>query len=92
MTSGPPADRVVPAMENAEGLGVKIWSAMVYALLGLYGRVGRLIIELPIASNPDGPRLMIVLSIVVAGPPAEMVVLIIGNAEGLGVKVWSAMV
>lgn len=29
VTAGPPAERVVPAMENAEGLGVNVWSAMV---------------------------------------------------------------
>ena len=31
VTAGPPAEMVVPAMENAAGLGVNTWPATVYA-------------------------------------------------------------
>ena len=44
------------------------------------------------ASAPDWPRLMMVPSIVTAAPPAEMMELIMGKAEGLGVNVWPAIV
>lgn len=47
---------------------------------------------LPMASAPDRPRLMMVPSIVAAGPPAEMMVLAMGKAEGFGVNVWPATV
>ena len=49
-------------------------------------RSGMMMLE-PRRSVPDGWRVMIVPSIVTAGPPAETVVPAMENAEGLGVKV-----
>ena len=46
----------------------------------------------PMSKIPDGWRLITVPSTVAADPPAEMMVLAIGNAEGFGVKVWLAAV
>ncbi len=91
--AGPPAERTVPAMGKADGLGVKVWPATVYTLLeGGSDRLGRSIVELPITRAPDGSRLMRVPSILTAGPPAETVVPATGNAEGFGVNVWPATV
>ena len=92
VAAAPPAERIVPAIGNAEGLGVNFGSATVYALLGVYVRLGRSIVEPPIANAPDGPRLMVVPSIVTAEPPTEMVVPAIEKAEGFGVNVWPAIV
>lgn len=85
VTAGPPAEMVVPAIVRAEesGLSVNVWPASVYVL----PRGRRLVVELPIAKAPDGPRLMTVPPIVRAGPPADMVVPAIENEEGSGVKV-----
>ena len=33
VTAGPPAETMLAAMENAEGLGVNVWPATVYTLL-----------------------------------------------------------
>ncbi len=52
VTAGPPAETVVPAMEKAVGFGVNVWPATVYALLGVYDKVGRSTVELPIANAP----------------------------------------
>ena len=87
VTAGPPAESMVPAMGNAEGFGVNVWPATVYALSGVYGESGRTTVELPIANAPDRPRLMTVPLTVIAGPSAEMVVPAIRNAEGFGVKI-----
>ena len=93
VAAGPPAEMMVLAMGKAEGLGVKVWSATVYTLLGEGSdRLGRSTVELPIASTPEGPRLIIVLSTVTAEPPAETMVPAIKNAVGFGVKVWPATV
>ena len=46
----------------------------------------------PMSKIPDGWRLTNVPFTVAAGPPAEMMVLAMGNAEGFGVKVWPATV
>ena len=35
VAAGPPTEMVVPATEKAEGLGVKVWPATVYALPGV---------------------------------------------------------
>ena len=87
VAAGPPAERIVPAIGNAEGLGVNVWSATVYALLGVYVRLGRSTVEPPIANAPDGPRLIVVPSTVTAGPSTEIVVPAMEKADGFGVKV-----
>lgn len=51
--AGPPAETVVPAMENVEGLGVNVWPATVYVLLGqISDRVRRDTVLLPISIAP----------------------------------------
>ena len=82
---GPPAEIVVPSMENAVGLGVKTWPPMVYAV-GEASLTGRDIMLPPMFKMPDGPRLIDVPSTVTPGPPAEMVVPSIEKAVGLGVN------
>lgn len=86
VAAGPPAEMVVPTMVNAVGFGVNVWLAITYTLLE--GR--RSMVELPIANEPDGPRLIAVPSTIIAGPPAEMTVPAMEKAEGFGVKVWPA--
>ena len=81
---GPPAVRVVPSIEKAVGLGVKVWPAMVYTDRG--------IVLLPITSSPSGWRRMGIPEMVTPGPPAVMVVPSMEKAVGLGAKVWPAMV
>lgn len=46
----------------------------------------------PMTRLPDGPRLMIVPSMVAAGPSAKIVVPAMENAEGFGVNIWPATV
>ena len=82
---GPPAEIVVPSMENAVGLGVKTWAPIVYAV-GETSLTGRDIVLPPISKMPEAPSLIGVPSIVIPGPPAEMVVPSIEKAVGLGVK------
>ena len=41
----------------------------------------------PMSRVPEGRRLMMVPFMVAAGPPAEMMVLAMGKAEGFGVNV-----
>ena len=54
----PPAERVVPSIEKAVGLGVKTWPATVYALVGgLSDGLEREMVSLPIDRIPDWPRL-----------------------------------
>ena len=72
--AGPPAEITVPAMVNAEGLGVNLCPPTVYTSLGVSDSVGRWTVEPPIAKAPDWPRLMMVPSIVAAGPPSETMV------------------
>lgn len=80
VTAGPPAEIVSPATATAEESNVKVWPAVVY--------VGRtLMVELPMTSTPDGPRLTTVPLTVTAGPPADKEVPAMGKAEGFGVKV-----
>lgn len=67
VAAGPPAETIVPAMAKAEGLGVNLWPATVYASSGVPDNVGRSTVELPMASSPDRPRLSIVPLIVTAG-------------------------
>ena len=83
---GPPADIVVPSMENAVGLGVKTWAPMVYAV-GETSLTGRDIVLPPISKMPEDPNLIGDPSTVIPGPPAEMVVPSIEKAVGLGVKI-----
>ena len=59
---------------------------------GVGDGVMREIVVLPIASAPDRSRLMVVPSTVIAGPPAEIMLSAMENAEGFGVKVWPATV
>ena len=60
---GPPAVRVVPAIEKAVGSGVKVWPATVRA-------VGdRCTVLLPMSSIPEAPRLMRVPAILIPGLP-----------------------
>lgn len=93
VTAGPPAEMVVPSIENAEGSGVNVSPATVYTLLGkASGGVGREMVLLPISKAPFWPRLMMVPLIVTAGPSAEMTVPATEKAEGSGVKVWPATV
>lgn len=81
---GPPAVRVVPAIEKAVGLGVKIWLAIVRA-------VGeRFIVLLPIFRIPEVSRLMLVPEMVIPGLPGETVVPAILKPEGFAVKVCPA--
>ena len=92
VTAGPFAERVVPAIEKAVGLGVNTWPATVYACAanGVDNGFVREIVVLPIANAPDLSRLMAVPATVTAGPPAETIVPATEKAEGLGVKVWPA--
>ena len=93
VAAGPPAEMMVLAMRKAEGLGVKVWPATVYTLLGEGSdTLGRSTVELSIARTPEVSRLMIVPSTVIAGSPAETTVPAIENAVGFGVKVWPATV
>ena len=93
VAAGPPAEMTMLAIGKADGLGVKVWPATVYTLLGEESeRLGRSTVELPIASAPNGSRLIIVPLTMTAEPPAETMVPAIGNAEGFGVNVWSATV
>ena len=71
-------------------LVVNVWPPAVVNVL-LSGR-RRLMIELSMANTPDGPRPTAVPLIVTAGPPADMVVPAMGNAEGFAVKIWSPTV
>lgn len=93
VAAGPPAEMMVLAMGKAEGLGVKACPATVYTLLGEGSEsCGRSIVEFPMASTPEGSRLIIVPSTVIAESPAETTVPAIENAVGFGVKVWPATV
>ena len=85
ITPGPPAEIVVPSMENAVGLGVKTWAPTVYEV-GETSLTDSDIVLPPISKMPEGPKLIGVPSTVIPGPPAEMVVPSIENAVGLGVK------
>ena len=81
---GPPAVRVVPAIEKAVGFGVNVWLAIVRA-------VGdRLIVLLPMFRIPEGFRLMLVPEMVMPGLPGERVVLAILKPEGFAMKVCPA--
>ncbi len=53
--AGPFAEMVVPAIEKAEGFGVKVWSATMKASVaeGVDGGVVREMVVLPIANAPD---------------------------------------
>ena len=55
VTAGPPAEIVVPAVEKAEGLWVKVWPATIDALtaLGIDDGVGSKIVVLPKTSSPE---------------------------------------
>lgn len=54
VAGGPPAEIIVLAMGKAEGFGVNVWPAIVYTLLGEGSdRLGRSMVELPMASTPD---------------------------------------
>ncbi len=92
--AGPFAEMVVPAIEKAEGFGVKVWSATVKASVaeGVDAGVVREIVVLPIANAPDRSRLIVVPSTEIAGPPAEIIVPAIEKPEGFGMKVWPAIV
>ena len=81
VTPGPPAVRVVPAIEKAVGLGVNVWLAIVRA-------VGdRFIVPLSMVRIPEVPRLMSVPEMVRAGLPGEKVVSAMLKPEGFAVKV-----
>ncbi len=83
----PPAESVVPAIEKPVGLGVKTSLPIVTAFGGV-ACVGNASVLLPITSPaPEGCKLTNVPATVTPGPPAEMVVPAIENAEGLGVKI-----
>ena len=62
MTAGPPALTMVPAIEKAEGFGVKVWPAT--AITGVADGFAREIVLLPIAKTPDLSRLIVVPSTV----------------------------
>ena len=82
VSPGPPAEIVVPAIENAVGFGVKTWFPTVKA-------VGYSFVTLaPMIKLPEGPKLTGVPAIVTPWPPADNVVPAIENAIGLGVKAW----
>ena len=52
-TPGLPAEMVVPAIENDEGLGLKLWPPIVKSLLGgVSDRLGRETVLLPITRVP----------------------------------------
>ena len=82
---GPPAEIVVPSIENTVGLGVKTWAPIVYAVFET-SLTGRDIVLPPISKMPEDPNLIGVPSTVIPGPPAEMVIPSIEKAVGLGVK------
>ena len=46
----------------------------------------------PITKVPDGSRLITVSPTVAAGPPAQMIVPAMGNADGFGVNTWPVTV
>ena len=87
--AGPPAEIEVPAIENAEGFGVKDWPATVYTpvAVGVEKNVGSEIVELPIANAPERPRLTLVLSTHCAAAPGEIVAPMSTNPVGAAVKV-----
>lgn len=92
-----PALSVTPSTTTKEGCDcVSIWKPSMIVISDedekvAWGVRSGIVLE-PRSSVPDGWRVMIVPSSVTAGPPAEIVVPAMENAEGLGVNVWSAMV
>lgn len=82
VTPGPPAEIVVPSIEKAVGLGVKVSPPTVYTLLG-----GREILLLPMSRIPEVSKLTRVPSMLTPEPPAEMMVPSIEKAVGLAVKI-----
>ena len=81
---GPPAVRVVLAIEKAVGLGVKVWPATARA-------VGdRFTVLLPMSSIPEAPRLMRVPAMVIPGLPCARVVPAILKPRGFAVKICPA--
>ena len=81
---GPPAVRVVAAIEKAVGSGIKVWPATVRA-------VGdRFTVLLPMSSIPEAPKLMRVPAMVIPGLPGERVVPATLKPEGFAVKVCPA--
>ena len=90
VTPRPPADTVVPAIENAIGLGVKTWPPTVK--IGGEAPLGRIVVLVPMTRLPEGLKLTDVPNIVAPGPPAERVVPAIENAIRCGVKIWSPAV
>lgn len=51
VTAGPPAEMVVPAMEKADGFGVKVWPAT--ANTGVADGIVRVTVLLPMTKPPD---------------------------------------
>ena len=90
VTAGPPAEIVVPAIEKAEGFGVKNWPATVYTpvAVGVDGSVGSEVVEMPIANAPERPRPTLVLSTHCAAAPGEIVAPLSMKPVGAAVKVW----
>ena len=88
---GPPADKVVPAIENLVGFAVKVWPPTVktwlFVVMMAGAGVGRGIVLVPMRSEPEGSNEMDVLSTVMPGPPADNVVPAIENLVGFAVKV-----
>ena len=89
VTAGPSAEMVVPAIEKAEGFGVKVWPATVNASSAKRVEDGfvREMVLPPTAKTPEESSLMAVPPIVIAGPPAETTVPAKEKAVGFGVKV-----
>ena len=89
VTPGPPAERVVPSIENAVGLAVKTWPPTVNtAAPGPRVGVaeGSVMLRLPMSKTASASSLTGVPDNVIPGPPAEMVVPSIENAVGFAVK------
>lgn len=77
-------------MEKAVGFGEKVWSATASGDTtgGVIVGVGSKMVELPMVSDPDRPRLTTVPATVTAKPPTEMMVPAMEKAVGFEVNVW----
>ena len=82
---GPPFTIVVPAMEMAVGLAVKVWPPTVKT--GEPDDEGKVNVSVPITRLPEEPRETGVPDMVTGGPPGFIVVPARTNPVGLAVKV-----
>ena len=88
----PPAEKVVPVTAEVVGFGVisAVSTACVVSRVCtvVLAMLAMLTILVPIFRIPDASRRIGVPAIVTPGPPAEIMVLVMGNAIQLGVKTW----